>query len=78
MFFPIGMNLAVVVLWIISIMTAAVGMSLGVLLPTIFPGICFGVNLSLLVGCFLNSHHSLYFPVAGGVLSLAGAFVSVR
>jgi len=78
LFFPVGLNLAVVALWILAILSAFVGMSLGVLLPTIFPGLCFGVNLALLAGCFVNSHNELYFPVAGGVLALAGATLSAR
>lgn len=78
LFFPVGLNLAVVVLWVLAILSAFVGMSLGVLLPTLFPGLCFGVNVALLGGCFLNDHNVLYFPVAGGVLALAGAFLSVR
>jgi callose synthase len=78
LFFPVGLNLAVVALWVLAIMSALAGMSLGVLLPTLFPGLCFGVNLALLGGCFFNGHSVLYFPVAGGVLALAGALVSVR
>ena len=79
MFFPVGLNLAVVVLWTLAILAAAVGMSLGVMLPTIFPGACFGVNMALLGGCFVNSSHNvMYFPVAGGILAALGAFVSVR
>lgn len=79
LFFPVGLNLAVVALWVLSILSAFVGMSLGVLLPTLFPGLCLGVNLALLSGCFLNgSHNSLYFPIAGSLLALAGAFLSVR
>eukprot|EP00531_Pseudo-nitzschia_arenysensis_P008982 CAMPEP_0116126230 /NCGR_PEP_ID=MMETSP0329-20121206/6225_1 /TAXON_ID=697910 /ORGANISM="Pseudo-nitzschia arenysensis, Strain B593" /LENGTH=2134 /DNA_ID=CAMNT_0003620307 /DNA_START=237 /DNA_END=6641 /DNA_ORIENTATION=- len=79
LFFPVGLNLAVVVLWMLAILSAFVGMSLGVMLPTLFPGLCFGVNLALLGGCFVNSSNSvMYFPVAGGILAAAGAFVSVR
>ena len=78
LFFPVGLNLAVVALWVLSIMSAFVGMSLGVMLPTLFPGLCLGVNLALLSGCFVSSQYVLYFPVAGGVLALAGAYVSVR
>mmetsp|Transcript_6636 Transcript_6636/g.16316 ORF Transcript_6636/g.16316 Transcript_6636/m.16316 type:complete len:2130 (+) Transcript_6636:270-6659(+) len=78
LFFPSGLTLAVVVLWILSIISAFVGMSLGILLPTLFPGLCLGVNLSLLGGCFVNYNSVLYFPVTAGVLALAGALVSIR
>ena len=79
LFFPVGLNLAVVVLWMLAILSAFVGMSLGVMLPTLFPGLCFGVNLALLGGCFVNSSNNvMYFPVFGGILAIAGAFVSVR
>ena len=80
LFYPVGLNLAVVALWVLAIMASFVGMSLGCLLPTLFPGLCFGVNLALLAGAFLNnlSMNSLYFPIAGGLLALTGAFLSVR
>jgi callose synthase len=80
LFVQVGLDLAVVVLWVLSLMASLVGMSLGVLLPTLFPGLCFGVNLALLIGAFLNSlsMNGLYFPIAGGILALIGAFLSVR
>merc|ERR1719253_632978 len=78
LFFPVGLNLAVIVLWLMAVLSAAVGFSLGVMLPTIFPGLCFGLNLSLLLGCFVNSSHNvIYFPVAGSFLAVVGAIVSV-
>ncbi|VEU41206.1 unnamed protein product [Pseudo-nitzschia multistriata] len=81
LFFPVGLNLAVVVLWILAIMASFVGMSLGVLLPTLFPGLCLGVNIALLVGTFLHGFSissPLFFPIAGGVAALIGALLSVR
>ena len=80
LFVQVGLDLAVVVLWVLSLMASLVGMSLGVLLPTLFPGLCFGVNLALLIGVFLNSlsMNGLYFPITGGILALIGAFLSVR
>lgn len=80
LFVQVGLDLAVVVLWVLSLMASLVGMSLGVLLPTLFPGLCFGVNLALLIGAFLNSlsMNGLYFPITGGILALIGAFLSVR
>jgi callose synthase len=78
LFVPIGLDLAMVALWVLSIGAGLVGMSLGVLLPTVFPGICFGISLSLLVGTFLSFYHALYLPVVGGVLSLIGMLLSTR
>lgn len=78
LFVPIGLDLAMVALWVLSIGAGLVGMSLGVLLPTVFPGICFGISLSLLVGTFLSYYHVLYLPVVGGGLSLIGILLSTR
>jgi hypothetical protein len=77
-FVPVGLDLAMVVLYILSFLSAMVGMSLGVLLPTLFPGICSGLSLALLVGTFFGNVWTLYFPVVGGVLALIGAILSVR
>lgn len=79
LFVPVGMNLAVVALWILSINAAAVGMSLGVLLPKITPGACFGVSLSLLAGCLIALvNQPLYFPISSGALAIVGAVLSAR
>lgn len=78
LFVPVGLELAIVALWILSIAAGLVGMSLGVLLPAILPGVCLGVSLSLLVGAFLGMSQVLYFPVAGGALSLLGILLSTR
>eukprot|EP00537_Pseudo-nitzschia_pungens_P009567 CAMPEP_0172380904 /NCGR_PEP_ID=MMETSP1060-20121228/70676_1 /TAXON_ID=37318 /ORGANISM="Pseudo-nitzschia pungens, Strain cf. cingulata" /LENGTH=2133 /DNA_ID=CAMNT_0013108671 /DNA_START=189 /DNA_END=6590 /DNA_ORIENTATION=+ len=81
LFFPVGLNLAVVVLWVLAVLASFVGMSLGVLLPTLFPGLCFGVNLALLAGTLLDGlsiSSTLYFPVAASVLAFIGAVLSVR
>ena len=80
LFVPVGLDVAIVVLWVLALMASLVGMSLGVLLPTLFPGLCFGASMALLCGAFLNnlSMDALYFPVAGGLLALLGAFLSRR
>ena len=78
LFVPVGMNLAVVALWILSINAAAVGIALGVLLPKITPGACFGVALSLIVGCMITFVQPLYFPVTSGALAILGAILSAR
>lgn len=78
LFVPVGLDLAMVALWVLSIGAGLVGMCLGVLLPTILPGICFGVPLSLLVGAFVGVSYDLYLPIAGGVFSLIGILLSTR
>jgi callose synthase len=78
LFVPVGLELANVALWVLAIFSSMVGMSLGVLLPTLCPGLCFGATLALLVGCFIEISEYLYFPVVGGVAALVGALLSVR
>lgn len=75
---PVGLDLAMVALYVLSLLAAFVGMSLGVLLPTLFPGLCCGLNVTLLVGAFVGMSSPLYFPIAGGVLACVGAALSVR
>jgi hypothetical protein len=78
MFVPVGLDLAMVALWVLSGSAGLVGLSLGVLLPTLLPGICFGVSLALLIGVFADVSNALYFPVAGGILSFIGVLVTSR
>lgn len=72
------MNLSVVAIYILTINAAGVGMSLGVLLPTVTPGACFGVALSLFVGALITFIQPLYFPVTAAALALVGAALSAR
>lgn len=76
LFVPVGMNLAVVALYVLAINAAAVGMSLGVLLPTVTPGASLGVALSLLIGTLVTFVEPLYFPIASAVLAIVGAVLS--
>ena len=78
MFVPVGLDLAIVALWFLSACAGLVGLCLGVLLPTLLPGICFGISLASLVGVFVGVSNALYLPVAGGILSLLGVFFSSR
>jgi callose synthase len=78
LFVPVGLDLAMVALWVLSINASLVGMSLGVLLPTLLPGLCFGVSIALLVGSFLELANSLYLPVVGGACAIVGAILSTR
>jgi callose synthase len=78
------MELAIVALYILSIDAALVAMSMGVLLPTIFPGFCLGVALALLSGLLsglffdaANSFH-LVFPISSIVLAALSAVFSVQ
>lgn len=78
LFVPVGLDLAMVALWILAINASLVGMSLGVLLPTIFPGFSFGAAVVLLVGTFLEVQNSLYLPIVGGAVALVASFLSAR
>jgi len=78
LFVPVGLELAMVALWVLSFGAGLVGLSLGVLLPAVLPGVCFGVSLSLLAGGLIGMYNVLYLPIAGGVLSLIGILLSTR
>jgi callose synthase len=78
LFVPVGLNLAMVVLRVLSINATLVGMSLGILLPRIFPGVCLGTTTALLIGTFANVQNTLFFPVIGGVGGLVGVIFSTR
>ena len=78
LFEPVGIELAHVALYLLAINGAMVGFSLGVLLPTLFPGACFGASLALLIGSFGVVSSSWYFPIVGGVLALISSVASAR
>lgn len=78
LFFPVGMEIAIVALNTLSIGAALVGLSLGVLLPLIWPGLTFGVALALLIGALATISNNLYFPITSIVLAALGAIISAR
>ena len=78
LFVPVGSETSMVFLYILTIDGALVGMSLGVLLPALLPGICLGGSLALLAGAFSQISNSYFFPVLAGVLATGFAFLSVR
>lgn len=63
---------------ILTLFGACVGMSLGVLLPSFFSGICLGGSLALLIGAFLNLNNALFFPLLGGGMALAFSFLAAQ
>lgn len=63
---------------ILTLFGGFVGMSLGVLLPSFFSGICLGSSLALLIGAFLNLNNALLFPLLGGGLALALSFLAAQ
>jgi callose synthase len=78
LFVPVGSETAMVFLYILTLNASLVGMSLGVLLPLVFPGVCLGGSLALL-GVALSGVWNCYlFPVTGGVLAALFAVVSAR
>jgi callose synthase len=67
-----------VFLYILCVHGSLVGMSLGVLLPILFPGVCLGGALALLVAALLDMQSSYFFPAVGGGLAVLSAVLSAR
>jgi callose synthase len=67
---------------VLSIYGATVGLSLGVLVPLLLPGVCWGASVALLIGTFFQHNKYIateqYFPIAGTVLSILMAFLCSR
>jgi callose synthase len=78
LFVPVGSETAMVFLYILVIHAALVGMGLGVLLPMLFAGVCFGGAAALLVGTVLVLEYPWYFPMFGAVAAVLGAILSAR
>jgi callose synthase len=78
LFVPVGSEPAMVFLYILCANGALVGMSLGVLLPVLFPGVCLGGALALLVAALLDMQTAYFFPAVGGVLAVLSAVLSAR
>lgn len=77
LFSIVGIELAMVALYILVVAGSLVGLSLGVFLPTLFPGACAGVTLTAFVASFLSSS-SLFFAIVAPALACIGAGVSVK
>ena len=78
LFVPVHSETAMVFLYILSIDSGFVGMSLGVLLPLVLPGACLGGVIGLLGCAIAGVWNSYLFPIVGGVLALLFALVSAR
>lgn len=65
-----------VFLYILAFDGALVGLSLGVLLPTLFPGISFGATIVLLAGSFTGIMNPYFFPIVGGVSAVVFGVIS--
>jgi callose synthase len=78
LFVPVGSDAAMVFLHILAINGALVGLSLGVLLPTLFSGACLGASLALLAGSFMVISNPLFFPSVAGALVVILGTLSVR
>lgn len=75
---PVGSEVAMVFLYVLAIDSAMVGMSLGVMLPSVFPGVCLGGTLALLAVSLSGVWKGYVFPVAGSVMAALFAVVSAR
>jgi len=78
LFAVVGMELAIVALYILVVFGSLVGLSLGVFLPTLFPGACSGVALSAFVSSFFASSTSLFFAIVAPAFACIGAGVSIK
>lgn len=78
LFEPVGLELAKVAHYVLALDGVCVGLALGVMLPTVFPGVCFGASLALFIGSFGVTSMPLYFPIVGGSLVLISTVASVR
>ena len=78
LFAAVGMPLATVALYTLSLGAACVGMCLGVLLPLILPGACFGATLSVLLGFFVPNFAMDYLNILCPSLTLLGALLSIK
>lgn len=78
LFVPVGSETAMVLLDILTIHAACVGLSLGVLLPSVFPGVCLGASLALLGVALSGVWNAFLFPGVAAILAIALAIVSAR
>ena len=78
LFVPVDSEVAMGFLYILAINAFVVGMSLGVLLPVLFPGVCFGGSLALLVGAFAGVANPVYLPAVGGAAAVVFGVLSAR
>lgn len=67
-----------VFLYALVIYAGLVGMGLGVLLPMLFAGVCFGGAAALMVGTVAVIEFPLYFPIACAAAAVLGAILSAR
>jgi len=78
LFVPIRSDTAMVFLYILAIFGSLVGMSLGVLLPSMLSGVCLGGSLALLIEAFMNMNNLYMFPILAGSMALVFAAISSR
>lgn len=78
LFSVVGMELAIVALYILVVAGLLVGLSLGVFLPSLLPGASAGVGLSSFIGSFFESSSTIFFPIAAPSFALVGAGISIK
>lgn len=78
LFVPINSETAMVFLYILAFNGAMVGMSLGVLLPLVFPGACLGGMAALFLTSTSGLWNAFVFPISAGVLAVVLAISSAR
>ena len=78
LFVVVGIELAIVALYILVVTSILVGLSLGVFLPSVLPGAFAGVGFSAFVGCFFECSSTIFFATAAPSFALIGAGVSMK
>lgn len=78
LFDVVGIELAVVALYILVVAGSLVGLSLGVFLPTLFSGACAGVAFSAFIGSFLSAAPSVFFAIAAPSFAFVCAGLSIK
>lgn len=78
LFTAVGMPLATVALYVLAFGAASIGMCLGILLPLILPGVCFGVSVAILIGFFVPAAFAQYMGIFIGATGFVGMLLSFK
>lgn len=78
LFTAVGMPLATAALYVLAFGAASIGMCLGILLPLILPGACFGVSVAILIGFFVPAAFTQYMGIFIGVTGFVGMLLSFK
>ena len=74
----VNMPLATNALYILAFGSAAIGMSFGVLLPLVFPGITFGLIFAILIGFFAPYVTAKYMLIVYPIAAVIGCLIGIK